>query len=140
MLSRAPWMMLHAPRIRWLSFTRPWRSYSGDRRRETTERCRREREQARETATYRRSKHVIPVVDEDPSHPPSGDQPAFSQTTAGEYGDIAAERRHGRTTAAWEDLSKQQQIPLMEEPPRTGQSGRRHKAHFFQQVGMFLTR
>lgn len=89
-------------------------------RRETTERCRREREQAQETATYRGAKHVIPVVDEDPAHPPSGDQPAFSQTTAGEYGDIAAERRQGRTTAAWEDLSKQQQIPLMEEPLRTG--------------------
>lgn len=138
MLPRAPWMMLHAPRIRWLSFTRPWRSYSGNRRRETTERCRRERKQAQETATYRRSKHVIPVVDKDPSHPPSGDQPAFSQTTAGEYGDIAAERRQGRTTAAWEDLSKQQHNSFNGGATQDGSVGSRTKAHLFQQV-MVLT-
>lgn len=55
-------------------------------------------------ATYRRSKYFIPVMDKDPSHPPSGDQPAFSQTTTGEYRNITAERSQGRTAAAWEDL------------------------------------
>lgn len=30
MLSRAPWMMVHGPRMRWLSFTKPWRIYEGE--------------------------------------------------------------------------------------------------------------
>lgn len=51
-----------------------------------------------------RSKYVIPVVDEDPSHPPARDQPAFSQATARQDGNVAAERRHGGRAAARENL------------------------------------
>ncbi len=43
-------------------------------------------------------------MDEDPSHPPTGDQPAFSQATAGKDGNITAKRRRGRATATWENL------------------------------------
>lgn len=67
-------------------------------------------------AAYRRSEHVIPVVDEDPSHPPSGDQPAFRQTPAGEHGHVTAERCQGRRAAAWEVLGNEQ-----EKPPMRGQ-------------------
>lgn len=54
--------------------------------------------------THLRSKHVIPVVDEDPAHPPAGDQPPFSQAAAGKDGNVAAQRRHGGTVATWENL------------------------------------
>lgn len=53
---------------------------------------------------YLRSKYLIPVMDLDPSQPPARHQPAFSQATAGKDGNITAERRHGRTTATWENL------------------------------------
>lgn len=63
----------------------------------------------RKKPTYLGSKYIIPVMDEDPSHPPAGDQPAFGQATAGEDWNITAERCHGWTTATWEDLERQQQ-------------------------------
>lgn len=43
-------------------------------------------------------------MDEDPSHPPTRDQPAFSQAATGKDGNVTAERRNGRTTATWENL------------------------------------
>lgn len=59
--------------------------------------------------TYLRSKYVVPVMDEDPSQPPSRDQPAFSQATAAEDWHITADRCNGRTTATREDLGRQQE-------------------------------
>lgn len=53
---------------------------------------------------YLRSKYIIPVMDEDPPHPPTRDQPAFGQATARKDRNITAKRRHRRTTAAWENL------------------------------------
>lgn len=58
----------------------------------------------RRNPTYLGSKYIIPVMDEDPSHPPAGDQPALSQAAAGKDGNVTAERRHGGTTATWENL------------------------------------
>lgn len=43
-------------------------------------------------------------MDKDPSHPPTRDQPAFSQATTGQDGNVTAERCHGRTTAAGKNL------------------------------------
>lgn len=48
-------------------------------------------------------------MDEDPSHPPTGNQPAFSQAATGKDWNVAAERSHGRTITTWEDLAKEQQ-------------------------------
>lgn len=47
-------------------------------------------------------------MDEDPSHPPTGNQPAFGQAAAGKDRNVAAERSHGRTITTWKDLAKEQ--------------------------------
>lgn len=77
-------------------------------------------QQAAVKAAYRMSEHFIPVVDKDPSHPPSGDQPAFRQTAAGEHGNVTAERCQGRRAAAWKVLGKQQWCKR-KRPPMTAQ-------------------
>jgi len=66
------------------------------------------RRNCKKKTTYLGSKYIIPVMDEDPSHPPAWDQPALSQTPAGEDGNVTAERRHGRTAATWENLWTQE--------------------------------
>lgn len=48
-------------------------------------------------------------MDEDPSHPPTRNQPAFSQAATGKDWNVAAERSRGRTITTWEDLVKEQQ-------------------------------
>lgn len=46
-------------------------------------------------------------MNEDPSHPPTRNQPALGQAAAGEDRNAAAERSHGWAVAAWEDLAKE---------------------------------
>lgn len=48
-------------------------------------------------------------MNEDPSHPPTRNQPAFCQAAAGKDWDAAAERSHWWAVTAWEDLVKDEQ-------------------------------
>lgn len=45
-------------------------------------------------------------MNEDPSHPPTGNQPALGQAAAGKDRNAAAEGSQGWAVAAWEDLAK----------------------------------
>lgn len=60
---------------------------------------------------YLGSKYVIPVMDEDPPHPPSRNKPAFGQATTGKDGNVTAEGCQGSTVASWEYLRTKESQP-----------------------------
>lgn len=52
------------------------------------------------------TKNVSSVMDEDPAQPPARNQPALSQPSTGQDGDIAAERGQRLKLGIWEHLRK----------------------------------